>query len=102
LPGMSGLDLHHELNEVGGDIPVILVTGYGDVPTSVRAMKAGALDFLTKPYDVDDLLAGVRRAVWHRSPAHPPATRIEGIVGESQRLHAALCRGQGGARSCAH
>src|SRR6266581_9016264 len=60
LPGMSGLDLYQELARAGTDTPIILLTAYGDVPTSVRAMKAGALDFLTKPYDDDDLLAAVR------------------------------------------
>ena len=50
LPGMSGLELHRELSRRGIEAPMILVTGHGDIRTSVRAMKAGALDFLTKPW----------------------------------------------------
>src|SRR5262249_46387538 len=72
LPGMSGLDLHRELVRAGVDTPTILLTGHGDIPTSVRAMKAGALDFLTKPYDADELLAAVRRAVSVRLRERPP------------------------------
>src|SRR5262245_30376503 len=92
LPGMSGLDLHQELSRTGVDVPVILLTAYGDVPTSVQAMRAGALDFLTKPYDADDLLATVRRAVSRRFPTRlaGPLPRIPGIVGESGALQAVL------------
>ena len=92
LPGMSGLDLYQELARAGTDTPIILLTAYGDVPTSVRAMKAGALDFLTKPYDDDDLLAAVRRALSRRFPARAagPAAQIRGIVGKSEALQAVL------------
>jgi DNA-binding NtrC family response regulator len=92
LPGMSGHELHQELARTGLDAPVILLTAYGDVPTSVRAMRAGALDFLTKPCDSDDLLAAVRRAVSRRFPTRLacPAPRITGIVGESEALQAVL------------
>src|SRR5262249_32606437 len=86
LPGMSGLDLHHELARTGMDAPTILVTGHGDIPTSVQAMKAGALDFITKPYDADDLLAAVRRAVSRHSSERAAARRIGGMVGESEAL----------------
>jgi DNA-binding NtrC family response regulator len=63
LPGISGLDLQQEL--VGGhaQIPIIFITGYGDIPTSVRAMKAGAFEFLTKPFRDDDLLSAVDQAI---------------------------------------
>jgi FixJ family two-component response regulator len=50
LPGVSGLDFQAELSEADIGIPVILITGHGDIPMSVRAMKAGAIDFLTKPF----------------------------------------------------
>jgi DNA-binding NtrC family response regulator len=92
LPGMSGLDLHRELTRTGMDFPVILLTAYGNVPTSVQAMRAGAVDFLTKPYDADDLLATVRRAVSGRSPARlaGPVPRTAGLVGESVALQAVL------------
>jgi len=90
LPGLSGLELHQELARTGLDTPVILLTAYGDVPMSVRALKAGALDFLTKPCDDDDLLAAVRRAVSRRYPARVSASRTSGIVGESEALQAVL------------
>src|SRR5262245_6282649 len=85
LPGMSGLDLHHELARAGMDTPTILLTGHGDIPTSVRAMKAGALDFLTKPYDADDLLAAVRKAVsapGDRRMRHTGALPSDGVLVE--------------------
>src|SRR5262245_43506522 len=63
LPGITGLELYRDLVKAGEDAPTILLSGHGDIPTSVRAMKAGALDFLTKPYDAGELLAVVRRAV---------------------------------------
>jgi DNA-binding NtrC family response regulator len=92
LPGMSGLELHQELGRTGVDIPVILLTAYGDIRTSVQAMKAGALDFLTKPYDSEDLLALVRRAVSTRPPTRlgEPAPSITGIVGDSPAVQAVL------------
>ncbi len=92
LPGMSGLDLHQELARTGMDAPTMLLTAHGDIPTSVRAMKAGAHDFLTKPYDADDLLAAVRRAVSGRCPARLAgrAARTSGIVGESEVVQAVL------------
>src|SRR5262245_45943807 len=92
LPGMSGLDLHRELARAGLDTPTILLTGRGDIPTSVRAMKAGAVDVLTKPYDADDLLAAVRQAVSQRSPTRPArgSHGIEGMVGRSEALRRVL------------
>jgi FixJ family two-component response regulator len=63
LPGLSGLDLQAELADAGLTIPVIFITGYGDIPMSVRAMKAGAIDFLTKPFRDQDLLDAVVRAL---------------------------------------
>ncbi len=63
MPGMTGLELQAHLQASGVGCPVIFLTGYGDIPSSVRAMKAGALDFLTKPVDADALLTAVRQAV---------------------------------------
>jgi FixJ family two-component response regulator len=63
MPGLDGLQLQQALAHAGDPCPVIFITGYGDVPTSVRAMKAGAVDFLTKPFDQQQLLAAVRAAI---------------------------------------
>src|SRR6266498_5738682 len=63
LPGLSGLDLQQELAKAGVKIPIIFITGHGDIPTSVRAIKAGALEFLTKPIDREDLLRAIHQAI---------------------------------------
>ena len=63
LPGLSGLDLQKRLAEINLEIPIIFITGHGDVPTSVQAMKAGALEFLTKPFDDQDLLDAIHQAI---------------------------------------
>jgi FixJ family two-component response regulator len=63
LPGLNGLQLQEALNRKGYPIAIIFITGHGDVPTSVRAMKAGAADFLLKPFTGPDLLDAIRRAV---------------------------------------
>jgi FixJ family two-component response regulator len=63
LPGLSGLDLQRELNESNIRIPIIFMTGHGDIPMSVRAMKNGALEFLTKPVRGQDLLDAIQQAI---------------------------------------
>lgn len=63
LRGSSGLDLQAALKEAGRDIPIIFITGHGDVPTTVRAMKSGAVDFLEKPFNDQELLDCVQRAL---------------------------------------
>src|SRR5499425_1411912 len=63
LPGLSGLDLQQELAKADVQIPIIFLTGHGDIPMTVRAMKAGALEFLTKPFDDEDLLEAIREAI---------------------------------------
>ena len=63
MPGLDGLQLQQALAHCGEPCPVIFISGFGDVPTSVRAMKAGAIDFLTKPFDQAQLLAAVRAAI---------------------------------------
>ena len=69
LPGLSGLDLQQELAKGAIQIPIIFITGHGDIPMSVRAMKAGALEFLTKPVNDEDLLDAIQQAIArdHRS-----------------------------------
>jgi len=63
LPGLSGLDLQRELGKMKNPLPIIFITGHGDIPMSVRAMKAGAIDFLAKPYRHQDLLDAIARAI---------------------------------------
>jgi FixJ family two-component response regulator len=65
LPGVSGLDFQAELLKAGIRIPIIFMTGHGDIPMSVQAMKAGAVDFLTKPFRDQDMLDAVVRALEH-------------------------------------
>src|ERR1700733_15006602 len=63
LPDLSGLDLQQELAKAHVDLPVIFVTGHGDIPMSVRAMKAGAVEFLTKPFREQDLLEAIQHGI---------------------------------------
>jgi FixJ family two-component response regulator len=63
LPGLSGLDLQRELADSERALPIIFLTGHGDIPMSVRAMKAGAVEFLTKPFREQDLLDAIRSAI---------------------------------------
>jgi FixJ family two-component response regulator len=63
LPGLSGLDFQSQLETMGSKIPVVFMTGFGDIPMSVRAMKAGAIDFLTKPFRDQDVLDAVAAAI---------------------------------------
>ena len=63
MPGLSGLDLQRDLTEANIHIPIIFITGHGDIPMSVRAMKAGALEFLTKPFRDQDLLDAIQQAL---------------------------------------
>lgn len=63
LPGLSGLDLQKRMGEVGLEIPIVFLTGHGDIPASVQAMKAGAVEFLTKPFDDEKLLEAIREAL---------------------------------------
>ena len=63
LPGLSGIDLQRELAAANRPFPIIFITGQGDIPTSVRAMKAGAVEFLTKPFREEDLLDSIRQAL---------------------------------------
>ncbi|MFI5304783.1 MAG: response regulator transcription factor [Nitrospiria bacterium] len=63
MPGLSGLDLQQKLLEIKLEIPIIFITGHGDIPMSVRAMKAGAMEFLTKPFHEQDLLDAISKAI---------------------------------------
>ncbi|MGZ2506033.1 response regulator transcription factor [Rhizobium leguminosarum] len=63
LPGVSGLDFQGQLERIGNKMPIVFMTGFGDIPMSVRAMKAGAVDFLTKPFKDQDILDAVATAI---------------------------------------
>ncbi|MBV9746987.1 MAG: response regulator transcription factor, partial [Acidobacteriia bacterium] len=63
LPGLSGLDLQKRMAEDEVEIPIIFLTGHGDIPASVQAMKAGALEFLTKPFEEEQLLQAIQEAI---------------------------------------
>src|SRR5213594_4186277 len=63
LPGLSGLDLQQELAKADIQIPIVFLTGHGDIPMSVRAIKAGALEFLTKPFNDEDLLDAIQQGI---------------------------------------
>ena len=63
MPGMSGLDLQREMNDSGISLPVIFLTGHGDIPMTVHALKAGAVHFLTKPVQEDELMNAIRQAL---------------------------------------
>ncbi|WP_437627223.1 response regulator transcription factor [Sorangium sp. So ce1151] len=79
MPGLDGTELQEELSRRGCPLPIVFLTGHGDVPSSVRAMKAGAIDFLTKPCDDTDLLAAVARAIERDA-------RARATLGEQQAL----------------
>jgi FixJ family two-component response regulator len=63
LPGVNGLDFQRQLGDAGIQIPIIFITGHGDIPMSVKAMKSGAVEFLTKPFHDRDLLEAIRQAL---------------------------------------
>ena len=95
LPGLSGLDLQQELVKDGVQIPIIFITGHGDIPMSVRAMKAGALEFLTKPVNAEDLLDAIQQAIARDHRARQQQEKVtphnfEEIVGTSAALKAVL------------
>lgn len=63
MPGLGGLDLQTQLEDIRHTLPIVFITGHGNVPTSVRAMKGGAVDFLQKPFNDDELIAAVQRGL---------------------------------------
>jgi FixJ family two-component response regulator len=86
LPGMSGLELQRELTAASKAIPIIFITGHGDIPMSVRAMKAGAVEFLAKPFRDKDLLEAIRQAIKHDEKAIQERT----LLAELRARHALL------------
>src|SRR5436190_23428391 len=97
LPGLTGLDLQQELAKAGAEIPIIFLTGHGDIPASVRAIKAGAVDFLTKPFEDHALLSAIHQGMArHQKAAAPERTAeqlgFDDIIGTSAALRAVLQR----------
>jgi len=82
MPGMDGLELLARLGELGIELPVIVVTGHGDVPTAVRAMKAGAVDFIEKPIDETQLFAAIDAALSEKKFA----VRDRVVAGATERM----------------
>jgi FixJ family two-component response regulator len=79
LPQMSGLDFQRQLAEAGMQIPIIFVTAHGDVPMSVRALKSGAVEFLTKPFRDQDLLDAIQQALQRDRAAQGQQAEIQGL-----------------------
>jgi FixJ family two-component response regulator len=77
MPGLSGMDLQRELKQCGIHLPIIFITGHGDIPMTVRAMKAGAVEFLTKPFRSRGLLDAVRAALERDRSAHKERSETE-------------------------
>jgi FixJ family two-component response regulator len=86
LPGMSGLTFQQELAKAGVALPIIFLTGHGDVPMTVRAMKAGAAEFLTKPFDDQVLLDAIHAAIERDRVRRRDATSVAGLQGRYRAL----------------
>jgi DNA-binding NtrC family response regulator len=105
LPGLSGLDLQQQLAKSGARTSIIFLTGHGDIPTSVRAIKAGALEFLTKPYADEDLLAAIEQGLAHaerqraetRARAEPLDSEEATLARRSARIQS-VAEGRDGGR----
>ena len=79
LPQMSGLDFQRQLAEIGVQIPIIFITAHGDIPMSVRALKSGAVEFLTKPFRDQDLLDAIQQALHRDSAAREHQAEIDAL-----------------------
>jgi FixJ family two-component response regulator len=88
LPQMSGLDLQRQLADTGVQIPIIFITAHGDIPMSVRALKSGAVEFLTKPFRDQDLLDAIQQALQRDSAAREQQAEIHDLQGRYQSLSA--------------
>jgi FixJ family two-component response regulator len=86
LPDLSGLELQARLNELGLDLPIVFITGRGDIPMSVRAMKAGALEFLTKPFDDQQLLDAIEQGIARCRSARQHDERLLELQGRYRLL----------------
>jgi len=79
LPQMSGLDFQQQLSEIGLQIPIVFITAHGDIPMSVRALKSGAVEFLTKPFRDQDLLDAIQQALQRDGAARDRQAEIDAV-----------------------
>ena len=86
MPGINGLELQAQLTRLGNDCPVVFLSGNADVPHSVQAMKAGAVDFLVKPVDREKLLAAVRLAIGNDQRARAARKTLDDVAGRIAAL----------------
>jgi FixJ family two-component response regulator len=86
LPQMSGLDFQRQLADIGVQIPIIFITAHGDIPMSVRALKSGAVEFLTKPFRDQDLLDAIQQALQRDSAAREQQTELHALKQRYQSL----------------
>jgi len=100
LPGLNGLDVQKRVAVERPDMPIIFITGYGDVPTTVKAMKAGAVEFLTKPFSDDVLLSAIRNAIersktalGHEAEMHTLRDRYESLTRREREVMALVASG---------
>ena len=93
LPGLNGLELQERLARDDGDIPIVFITGHGDIPMGVRAMKAGAVDFLPKPFEDEALLEAIGRAIERDRQIRPIRARLESLTLRERDVFAFVVRG---------
>jgi two-component system response regulator FixJ len=100
MPGMDGLEVQHALREKGVTLPVIIMTGHGDVPLSVKAMKAGAIDFIEKPFEkatlvaaIEDGLALLARSGTHHDRAEEASVRLQVLTPREREVLDGLAQG---------
>jgi FixJ family two-component response regulator len=100
LPDLNGLDLQQHLIRKAVDLPIIFITGHGDIPMSVRAIKAGALEFLTKPFRKRDLLRAIKQAIerdrealMHRKEIAELSARYDSLTPREQEVMRAVVKG---------
>src|ERR1700687_5835299 len=86
LPGVNGLDFQRELADAGIRIPIIFITGHGDIPMTVRAMKSGAVEFLTKPFRHQDLLDAIHQALARDRVVRQEQSELAGLRGRWESL----------------
>lgn len=90
MPEMSGLDVQRRLMEIGEDIPIIFISGHGDIPMAVKAIKTGAVDFLTKPFREEDLLSAIRTALQQKP--RPASGTDAGLIDAIKARYEGLSR----------